>query len=159
MSREIAILRITEKEYPEFAKLLEYRRTGRDDDDADTDAYADRGLQEFLKRYSVLNSDSFFIFAARQGSRYVGYISAILIPKPDPRRGVLYVDELWTAPPYRRQDVASRLMEKVIAIARELDLWRVRLYVGVDNPAARDFYKRAGFTEKDTCRFCEIDLK
>jgi len=46
-------------------------------------------------------------------------------------------------------------MEKAIETARELQLWKVRLYVGTDNPAARGFYKKMGFVEDDTeAMFC-----
>ncbi|MBS3950953.1 MAG: GNAT family N-acetyltransferase [Peptococcaceae bacterium] len=63
--------------------------------------------------------------------------------------------ELWTANEFRRRGVAELLMEKAIETARELQLWKVRLYVGTDNPAARGFYKKMGFVEDDTeAMFC-----
>lgn len=70
----------------------------------------------------------------------------------------MYVDELWTAAPYRGLGVAGALLETVIELAEQLNLWRVRLYVDVENDSARACYQRAGFVEKGECLFLEVNL-
>ncbi len=154
---EIEIVRIGKAEYAEFASLLEWRRTGSEG--ADASRYRAPELHAFFEEFAVLESPAFHIYAARVSGKLVGYINAVLMPKPDPRRGILYVDELWTAPPYRGQGIAGRLLTQAENLARELRLWRVRLYVNTDNDAARACYRRAGFTEKDNCLFCEMDVQ
>lgn len=154
---EIEIVRIGKAEYAEFASLLEWRRTGSEG--ADTSRYLTPELQSFFEEFAVLESPGFYIYAARVSGKLAGYINAVLMPKPDPRRGVLYVDELWTAPPFRGRGIAGSLLERVENLARQLKLWRVRLYVNTDNDSARACYHKAGFTEKEDCLFCEIDMQ
>lgn len=154
---EMEIIRIGKAEYAEFSALLEWRRTGCEG--TDTSRYLTPELHAFFEEFAVLESAGFYIYAARVSGKLVGYINAVLMPKPDPRRGVLYVDELWTAPPYRGQGIAGRLLQQVENLARKLKLWRVRLYVNTDNDSARACYRRAGFSEQDNCLFCEMDVQ
>lgn len=154
--RTVELVQVGQGEYPDLCALLEWRRTGSEQ--GDTSSYLGEETQTFLKDYEVLNSDTFFIFAAKADDRFVGYITAIIIPKPDPRLGMLYVDELWVAEPYRQGGIATLLMNEALSIARSLKLWTVRLYVGMDNLAARSYYRKLGFEEKGDAVWCEIDL-
>ncbi|ELZ37397.1 GCN5-related N-acetyltransferase [Halorubrum saccharovorum DSM 1137] len=54
--------------------------------------------------------------------------------------GDIYVDE-----PYRGTGLASRLIERAAADAREQDCGELRLDVDVDNERARAFYEKQGF--------------
>ncbi|MEC9488290.1 MAG: GNAT family N-acetyltransferase [Halanaerobium sp.] len=155
-TEKIEVIRIDEVNYLLLSALLEWRRTGKKS--SDPSFYDDKKMIEFFREFNILNSDMFYIFAAKQGNSLAGYINAVLIPKPDPRRGLLFVDELWVPEIYRNRGIASKLMDEVFRVARELDLWRVRLYVGSDNHAAREFYKKAGFVEKGDSIFCEWDV-
>jgi len=153
----ISIVRVDKTNYDKFSSLIEWRRTGNET--SDLSYYKNDKMDNFFDKYNVLNSDTFFIFAAKLDNKFIGYINAVLIPKPDPRLGILYVDELWTAPKYRNYGVASILMNQVLALSKELNLWRVRLFVGSDNNVARNFYKKAGYLETDDCICCEINVK
>lgn len=155
--KKIELARIGEKEYRDFCSLLEWRRTGVEN--GDVTSYVSDELQTFFADYNVLESGTFFIFAARVDGRFVGYATAAVIPKPDPRRGILYVDELWVAEPYRLGGIATMLMQEALSIARSLKLWRVRLYVGMDNLAARNYYRKMGFAEKGDAVWCEYELE
>lgn len=153
---KILIKRVTENNYKQFTKLIEYRRIGKDT--LDLSYYENQDMIKFMNEYHILDSKTFFIYAAEVNQTFVGYINAVLIPKPDPRKGMLFVDELWTLPEYRREGIASQLMKEVFKKAKELNLWRVRLYVGEDNPVARNFYKKMGFQETDLCETCEVNI-
>jgi len=156
-NRKLSIVRVGKENYPKFCELIEWRRTG--EKTADISQYDNDKQKEFFKEFNVLNSETFFIYAVKLNDEFIGYINAVLIPKPDPRLGMLYVDELWTAPPYRNHGVAKILMEKVFKLAKDLDLLRIRLYVGADNSVARNYYKKVGYRETSDARCCEIDVK
>lgn len=152
----ISIKRVTKENYPLFAKLIEHRRTRKDSNDLSY--YDNDDMKHFMEKFHILDSDTFFIFAAYMDNQFVGYINSVMIPKPDPRKGLLYVDELWTIPEYRRHGAAKLLMNEVLKLAKQLDLWRVRLYVGDDNDIARNYYKNMGFNETDLCWTCELNV-
>ncbi len=156
VQNQVEIVRIGPADYGVFSALLEWRRTGREK--VETAGYQTERLQHFVQQYRVLDSEMFFIYAAKVNDKLVGYINAIVIPKPDPRLGIMYVDELWTVPQYRGMGIAGRLLDTVIHLAKRLNLWRVRLYVGADNDSARTCYHKAGFVEKGDCLFCEVDV-
>ncbi len=155
-SKNISIVRIGEKQYLSFCHLLEWRRTGEELNTIS--AYEDRKVNDFFEKYNILDSDMFYIFAARTEGKLVGYITVTLIPKPDPRLGTLYIDELWVSDAYRRRNVAKRLMNEVLKLSRKMNMWKVRLYVEEDNEAARNFYKEVGFSEINTAIFCEKNI-
>ncbi len=153
----ISIVTVNKDNYLEFSKLLEWRRTGIEKEDFK--GYEGKEQADFFQEYNILNSKFFFIFAAKCDGKLVGYINAIMIPKPDPRLGVIYIDELWTAPAYRKRGIAEKLMKKAINLSKELNLWKVRLIVGQENSVARNFYKKMGFCESSKSLFCEMDVK
>ncbi len=156
LGKNIDLIRVGQAEYDDFCALLEWRRTGVESGDAAK--YMAEETQDFFTAYNVLDSDTFFIFAAKVDGRFVGYATAVIIPKPDPRRGILYVDELWVAEPFRLGGIATMLMREALALARTLKLWRVRLYAGMDNLAARNYYRKMGFAEKGDAVWCEYEL-
>ncbi len=153
----IKIQRITNNNYSKFTKLIEYRRTNKQN--KDLSYYDNSNMKHFMEDYKVLDSNTFFIYAAEMNNEFIGYINVCLIPKPDPRKGLLFVDELWTMPEYRRYGVASLLMDEVFKLAKKLDLWKVRLYVGEDNIGGRSFYHKMGYKENGKCLTCEVDVK
>lgn len=154
---EIEVVRIGRDNYDEFCRMIEWRVTGKEG--ADISKYKEAEQKEFFERYGTLNSDRFFIFAAKEDYKFIGWITAVLIQKPDPRLGVLYVDELWVGEEYRNRGAAAKLMEKVFKVAKEMKLWKVRLYVSADNEAGRGFYKKMGFSENDYCYFSEVAVR
>jgi ribosomal protein S18 acetylase RimI-like enzyme len=154
--KKISVVRVGKENYENFCRLIEWRRTGKEQTDL---SYNDNeNMSNFFEKHNVLASNSFFIYAAEWEGKFVGYINAIIIPKPDPRCGIMYVDELWTPEEYRNNGIASMLMKEVLKVSKELKLWKVRLYVGSSNDTARSFYKKCGYREIDDCRQCEIDV-
>jgi len=152
----ISIIRVTKENYSLFTELIEQRRTQKKSNDLSY--YENNDMKKFFEDYHILESDTFFIYAAHMDNQFVGYINVVMIPKPDPRKGMLYVDELWTIPEYRRYGVASLLMNEVFKLGEQLNLWKVRLYVGDDNDVARNYYKKMGFEETDLCWTCELKI-
>lgn len=154
--KQVGVVRISSADYLEYTALLEWASSGSEG--ANTDSYQRPEVLQFMQRYQVLDSDTFFVFAAKADGKYVAYIHAVLIPKPGPRLGVIYVDALWTAPPYRGQGIAGKLLQAVFQLAKEMNLRRVMLYVSRDNQSARTCYRRNGFSEIDEGVYCEVDV-
>jgi len=151
----VGIVRVGHDQYAELLRLLNWRRSGQEDSHL---SYADERAMEQNAEHDIMHSDTFFVFAADAGARFVGYTAVALIPKPDPRLGTVYVDELWVAPPYRRRGIASMLVRQVLALGREKGLWRVRLHVSRRNRAALKLYQRLGFCATDHSVFCEREI-
>lgn len=153
---KLEIVRIGRENYPLFTALIEWRRTGKPQ--TELSYYDNEMMKQFFDKYNVLDSDTFFIFAAKLGDKLVGYINAVVIPKPDPRLGLLYIDELWVPKEYRNQGIAGMLMKEAFKVAKKLKLWRVRLFVGTQNEVARGFYRKMGYKETDDCKCCEVNV-
>jgi ribosomal protein S18 acetylase RimI-like enzyme len=116
-------------------------------------------LEETLHRMRThLRSPSLWVWLAQlQGEdRLAGYVSVAKILKPD-GRVTFYVDELWVPPLYRRQGIATRLMQEVLAAAKALALSSVRL-AAPDSGAAQAFYQSLGFDVRPS-RWAEITLR
>ena len=64
-----------------------------------------QGLRWSLETFDFLSSDSFRIFASESEAerRFVGYATAVRIPKADDRVGFLHIDELYLLSDFRRQ--------------------------------------------------------
>jgi ribosomal protein S18 acetylase RimI-like enzyme len=106
---------------------------------------------------TVLNAPPghYWLWLARRGAQPIGYALVILIPKLDPRRGYLFVDELYVLEAFRRLGAASRLLAAASETATELDCHRVRLLVRESNSGARALYREAGFVEYPAL-MCEL---
>lgn len=67
----------------------------------------------FKNAFSELDSQGFYVFAALHEERFVGWIMLVYIPKVGKwSKGIIFVEELWTAPEFRRRGVAMKLMQK-----------------------------------------------
>jgi ribosomal protein S18 acetylase RimI-like enzyme len=119
---------------------------GHPDDQAGAQA-AVADLERSLRHYDFLQSDSFWILAAEWQGQFVGYLTAVRIPKADHRLSFLYVDELFVRRSFRRKGVATTLLQAVVELARTLSAEGVRLLVEPDNQAARSLYQRFGFSQ------------
>ncbi len=140
MSGKIRVIPITRDNYSLFKALVHWRLTGTRKKPADLPAPTKEELE-------FAGYDGFWVWAAAVDGILVGWITCALIPKPDRRRGTIYIDELWVAPAYRRKGIARALMEEAISKARQLNMWMVRLYAGKTNDAARSLYEQIGFFE------------
>jgi GNAT superfamily N-acetyltransferase len=106
-----------------------------------------KGSNDFSEVYTDLEHPGFYSYSALCDERFVGWISIMYTPKACRRRwkkGVIYIDELWTAPEYRRKGIATELMKKAFDCQRETGAVEVRVYVGDDSIVAQELYKKCG---------------
>lgn len=101
---------------------------------------------------ATLADKNLHVYAAQAGERFIGWISAVFIPKiGHPKyggKGFLDIDELWTAPAFRRHGIAYALMTEVERAAKEMNAVGLRLYVGGDNPGALALYTKFGYRDR-----------
>lgn len=143
----VKVVRVGRAEVPQFMEFLSRdAQTALPGQAGGPEAFR-RGFAQSLEAFDFLGSDSYWLLAAELEGQYVGYLSAVRIPKVDGRIGVLFVDELMVLPAYRRRGAASALWREALAIAVEIRAWRIRLLVEADNPAARAFYRKVGMAE------------
>lgn len=81
-------------------------------------------------------------FVAREDGRTVGMAGVFR----DGKNEVCELVSMWIAPSHRKRGVGQRIVERVIAHAREIGCDEMRLLVAEDNPAAERLYARCGFT-------------
>ena len=112
-------------------------------------------VSEAIKNESL--NPNLYVYAANVSERYVGWISLIYMPKIGKWKGHghVYVDELWVAPTFRGQGVARALMKKADDLKVELEATGIRLYVNVNNPAAKKLYESCGYQEDGQAYFME----
>ena len=137
--------KIDRTNYARFRDMLQWRATG----DASTKATtppSGRILQD-------LDDPNLYVYAYEADGKYVGWISLVYIPKVSRCHGHLYVDELWTAPEYRRRGIATALMQQADIVAKELDASGLRLYVNTENPGAKALYEKMGYAADGTAHW------
>lgn len=147
---KFCIEKITAENYPLFQDMVWWRMHGTERQ-PDPAPPSERMLRE-------LSDPGLHVFAVRAEGRFVGWISLVYIPKLGGRwagRGHLYVDELWVSPDFRGRGMAKALLARADEMAAELDATGLRLYVNVENPAARHLYRACGFRESGTACFME----
>jgi len=69
----------------------------------------------------------------------------------------IYIDELWTAPQFRRKGVATALMKKAFEFQKDMGAVGLRLYAQDDNTAAQSLYKKCGLKIKGKAVFMEAE--
>ncbi len=117
----------------------------------DPDLVLDWAQSEKGKTYftNVITNPNDLILVAEDGEKLVGYISAS--PKVIAHRKSKYIeiDNLGIATAYRRKGIASMLMEKCLAWAKEQGYQKAYLLCYFKNTDAISFYKGDGFSEID----------
>lgn len=154
---EMKLIKVTSKNYSEFKDMIYWRVTGKRAQEQRDSGELLPYTEETLSYGNCLDSDYFFVYAAMIEDEMVGYINASLIPKPDQRKGTLFIDEVWTEPSFRNKGIARLLVDQMIKVGKDLGIWECRLTVDIDNPAARKVYTDAGFIEKE-CIFGRLSL-
>ena len=101
--------------------------------DNEMDSYEPERLRAFLKAGSIL-------LLAKDGENIAGVIVAHILPDPS-GKNMFFVFSLDTHPNYRRQGVATMLMNKCKEIAKEKGLVEVWIIANSDNEPANSFYK------------------
>ncbi|WP_105614815.1 GNAT family N-acetyltransferase [Vallitalea okinawensis] len=153
MSNKISVTieRINKDNYHKFDDMISWRINGveRSAEGRQISENAD-----FTEVLDELCHPDFYVYAAEYQGRFIGWISLIYMPKIGKwKKGVIYVDELWTTPEFRQMGVAYRLMQKAFELQTETGAVKVRLYT--NNPAARMLYEKCGLEVKETAVFME----
>lgn len=145
---EYGIIRITPENYYRFAAMVAWRQTGVRQQAVNAPA-----CEDVLRE---LSNPNLTVYALETEGVLVGWISLVYIPKVSKfRHGHVYVDELWVEPGYRRRGYAQALMRKADELAIKTCATGVRLYVNVENPAAKALYEKCGYTTDGTADFME----
>jgi hypothetical protein len=106
----------------------------------------DRGLARMARRNPGL------VLVATEAGRIVGSALGAF----DGRRGWLY--HLATAEDYRRQGIATKLVERIEAGLADLGCPKVSVNVGDEREEARAFWKAKGYTQSPARHFAkELD--
>ena len=142
---EYSIVRVDKDNYALFDDMVFFRMNERErtpEEKAEP--------RDFATVYAALSDKNLRVYAAEAGGRFVGWVSAVYIPKVGRYngKGHLYIDELWTAPAFRRHGIAYALMNEAERAAREMGTAGLRLYVGGDNPDALALYAKCGYRDR-----------
>ena len=142
---EYSIVRVDKENYAMFDNMVFFRMNDRE---RTPEEQAE--LRDFGTIYAALAAKNLRVYAAQLGDQFVGWISAAYIPKVGRYggKGHLFIDELWTAPAFRRHGIAYALMTEAESAAKELNTVGLRLYVGGDNPGALALYTKCGYRDR-----------
>ena len=138
-----SIERVTRANYHLFDDMVNWRMNGIELTAKEKETSR---AGQFDEAYKELEHPGFYSYAALCDGRFVGWISMMYTPKIGPRwkKGMIYIDELWTAPGFRGKGIATLLIKKAFECQKETGAVQVRLYAGDDNVAAQELYKRCG---------------
>ncbi len=150
------IIRITPDNYRAFEAMVQWRMTGqRQPIDQTLNHHGgnkdnDPKLEQVCKE---LTRDTFHVFAVEVDQVMVGWIQMHYMAKIGPRwpSGVIYVDELWVHPDYRRQGLAQALMETCDQMRDHHGASQCRL--NVTNPHAKALYEKVGYRAQEEMGF------
>jgi len=129
-----------------FDNMVFYRKHGREKSEVEL-----KDNQDFNSYYTAycnaLDVQTFYVFAARLEEKFVGYIFINYLPKigVQNNNGHLYIEDLWTHPNYRRMGVAESLMKKAEDLAKEKNIYGLRVGVNSTNAAAIALYEKCGY--------------
>lgn len=90
---------------------------------------------------NAMNNSTYF-FKAVKGQKTVGYISFYTVFDEG------YINDIAILPQYRRQGIASMLLEKLVSFAKEKNLSFTSLEVRVSNTSAINLYEKFGYKKE-----------
>ncbi|MDQ3877662.1 MAG: GNAT family N-acetyltransferase [Actinomycetota bacterium] len=131
--------------------MIEVRRLSPDDEDLATVAgqLNDPVWEDFDNRFSLQSLRDFVededrvYLVAYIGEELVGAAHAYVMQHPTGWKH-LYIDEIDTAKPHRRRGVATRLMNELLRLAREVNANEAWLGVDEGNDAGYALYRKLG---------------
>jgi aminoglycoside 3-N-acetyltransferase I len=95
----------------------------------------------------LLASDTFFALVAEEGSEMLGAIAAYQLKKFEQKRSEFYIYDLAVAEAYRRQGVATMLIESLGKIAKEYGAWVTFVQADPSDAPAVALYGKLGIRE------------
>ena len=97
---------------------------------------------------ALLGGDSFFAVAALNGDEVVGGLTAYELKKAEQARSEIYIYDLAVAAAYRRQGIATRLIEEVKTIAAARGAYVIFVQADYVDPPAIALYSKLGVREE-----------
>ena len=88
------------------------------------------------------------IVVALQAGQVIGFVSGTVLMHPDKPNG-FFINEVSTAEGFRRQGIATRLMRRIIELARDRGCHEVWLATEGDNTPARSLYRKLAAEETE----------
>lgn len=112
----------------------------------DTESYLAQPPDEAWVR-DTLTSPRVIALVAERGDEVVGGLVAYELPKLERRRSEVYLYDLAVAETHRRQGIATRLIDRLRAIAREQGAWVVYVQADHGDDPAVALYTKLGVRE------------
>lgn len=112
----------------------------------DRSTYTDRQPDDAYLR-DLLGSRTFLAVAAFAGSEVVGGLAAYVLPKFEQARSELYIYDLAVSESYRRQGIATALIEKLKRLATERGIWVIFVQADHGDDPAIALYTKLGIRE------------
>ena len=109
-----------------------------------------RPSEAYLRR--LLGSDSFIAVAALQGGEVVGGLAAYELRKFEQERREIYIYDLAVAAPYRRQGIATALMQQLKVTAAARGAYVIYVQADLEDSPAIALYTKLG-TREDVLHF------
>jgi len=96
----------------------------------------------------VLSRDHVIVLVALEDANVVGGLVAYELCKLERARSEVYIYDLAVAESHRRQGIATRLLERLRAIAHERDAWVVFVQADHGDEPAIALYEKLGLREE-----------
>ncbi len=113
----------------------------------DTDTYLGEPPGEAYCR-EVLGKEHVIVLVAMKNEFVIGGLVAYELDKMERARREIYLYDLAVAEPHRQQGIATRLIEKLRAIARERGAWVVFVQADYGDDPAISLYGKLGAQEE-----------
>jgi aminoglycoside 3-N-acetyltransferase I len=113
----------------------------------DAQSYAQAPPEDAYCR-QTLGKEHVIVLVALQGGTVVGGLVGYELDKLERARREIYIYDLAVAEPYRRQGLATRLIERLQAIARERGAWVVFVQADHGDGPAIALYEKLGVREE-----------
>ena len=119
-----------------FAEAFEDKETylGKPPDDA----YVDQ----------LLNDDHMVFLVAMDNEKVTGGLVAYVLKKFEQQRSEIYIYDLAVGEDYRRQGIATELIESLKSIARDIGAWVIYVQADYVDPPAIKLYESLGTREE-----------
>ena len=98
-------------------------------------------------RKCLANPDKNFVFVAEDNGKVVGFLASYIDKIPDffEHPTILYLDEIFVLPDYRRKGVARSLIQEAEKIAKEKGIKRIQARIYTFNTGMHKFMESVGY--------------
>jgi aminoglycoside 3-N-acetyltransferase I len=104
-----------------------------------------RPSEAYLRR--LLGGDSFIAVAAFQGGEVIGGLAAYELCKFEQERSEIYIYDLAVAAPYRRQGIATALIQQLKVTAAARGAYVIYVQADLEDSPAIELYTKLGMRE------------